>query len=155
MKLGRAERALAQLERGSPPHVERSAPTPLPSPPPQGGRGRCVAGAVLFWLRLAHIEPSRARLRCDCCHELCLGDFELAGPFFAVGAWSAMPSARRLPFDQVLDLHDAARLLVLALDDGERGVAAVGVFHLRPHAGVAEIELGRNAGVAKWLTIAW
>ena len=55
-----------------------------------------------------------------------------------------MPSASRLPSDQVLDLHDAARLLVAALDDGERRVAAVGIFHLRLHAGIAEIELGRE-----------
>src|ERR687883_2119376 len=51
-------------------------------------------------------------------------------------------------FDQVLDLHDALLALVRALDDDAGAAAAVGVFHLRLHAGPAEIELGPDAGAA-------
>ena len=51
--------------------------------------------------------------------------------------------------DQVLDLHLALGALVAALDDDDRAAAPVGIFHLRLHAGAAEIHLGADAGVAK------
>ena len=39
--------------------------------------------------------------------------------------------------------------LVGADDDGGGGVAAVGIFHLRVHAGGAEIHFGADAGAAQ------
>src|SRR4051812_47037482 len=58
---------------------------------------------------------------------------------------------RRLgAFDQILDLHLAARLLVRALDDDAGRVAAVGILELVTHVlRVAEIELGADAVVAQ------
>ena len=52
---------------------------------------------------------------------------------------------------QILDLHLALGLLVAALDDDARRAAAVGIFHLRLHAGLAEIKLGADAGLAEVL----
>ena len=52
---------------------------------------------------------------------------------------------------EVLDLHFAFSLLVAALDDDARRGALVGIFHLRLHAGLAEIKLGADAGVAQGL----
>ena len=46
-------------------------------------------------------------------------------------------------FDQILDLHFPPFALVRSLDDDARALAPVGVFHLRPHARRAEIDLGR------------
>src|SRR5690606_17630034 len=55
-------------------------------------------------------------------------------------------------FDQILDLHFAARLLVAALDDDARAVAPVRVFELVSKvAGIAEIKLGTDAGVTQAL----
>jgi len=42
VELRRAKRALAKLERGPGQALEMSPATPLPNPPPQGGRGRGV-----------------------------------------------------------------------------------------------------------------
>ena len=51
--------------------------------------------------------------------------------------------------DHVLDRDDALLALLAAFDDDGGRVAAVGVFHLRVHAGRAEIHLGADAGVAE------
>src|SRR5690348_2991100 len=53
--------------------------------------------------------------------------------------------------DQILDLHLAPRLLVRALHDRARRIAAVGIFHLLADRvlGIAEIELGTDARVAQ------
>ena len=64
-------------------------------------------------------------------------------PFLVRGDASGRPRA----LDQVLDLHLAAGALVGALDDHAGAAAPVGVFHLRLHAGRAEIELGPDAGL--------
>ena len=53
--------------------------------------------------------------------------------------------------DQILDLHLAFRLLVAALDDDARRAAPIGIFHLRLHAGLAEIKLGADVRCAKRL----
>src|SRR6266487_6693860 len=47
-------------------------------------------------------------------------------------------------FDQILDLQFALRALVAALDDHAGRAAPVGIFHLRLHAGGAEIDLGAD-----------
>src|SRR5262245_61764040 len=47
-------------------------------------------------------------------------------------------------FDEILDLHLAFLALVAALDDDARRVPAIGIFHLRLHAGRAEIDLGAD-----------
>ena len=60
-----------------------------------------------------------------------------------------MPAASDLPSGEVLDLDDAARALVAALDDDGGGVPSVGIFELGAHAGFAEIELGGDAGIAE------
>src|SRR5689334_18401128 len=49
---------------------------------------------------------------------------------------------------EILDLHLAPLLLVRALDDDARGVALVGIFHLRAELARAEIELCADAGAA-------
>ena len=54
-------------------------------------------------------------------------------------------------FDQILDRDFALGALVGALNDDARAVALVGVFHLRLHAGRAEIHFGADAGVAQRL----
>ena len=51
--------------------------------------------------------------------------------------------------DQILDRDFAARFFVGTLDDDARGVAPVGIFHLRCEFSEAEIKLGANAGVAQ------
>ena len=43
----------------------------------------------------------------------------------------------------------ALRALVFALDDDARGAAPVGVFHLRLHAGIADIHLRAHACLAQ------
>jgi len=53
--------------------------------------------------------------------------------------------------DQILDLHLALGLLVVALDDDARRAATIGLFHLRLHAGLAEIKLGADVRRAKRL----
>ena len=75
-------------------------------------------------------------------------DLPAAGPGARSDRACARCRVRRacLPAD---DLDDAALLFILALDDRQRRVAPVGVFHLCPHAGVAEIELGRHVGLSR------
>src|SRR5579872_4035561 len=52
--------------------------------------------------------------------------------------------------DEILDLNLALRLFVRPLDDHARRVAAIGIFELVAHVlGIAEIELGADAGIAQ------
>src|SRR4029077_14013184 len=46
---------------------------------------------------------------------------------------------------QVLQGHLAARAFVVTFDDDDRGVALVGIFELRIHAGFADIVFGAQA----------
>src|SRR5204862_32551 len=58
-ELGSTKEGLAQLERGSPRPLEKSAPTPLPGPPPQGGRGTSfTVGALRRRIAFALAERS-------------------------------------------------------------------------------------------------
>ena len=55
-----------------------------------------------------------------------------------------------LAFDQVLDLDDALRAFVAALDDGQRRAAAVGIFQLVAEILlVALVHFGADAGMAQ------
>ena len=49
--------------------------------------------------------------------------------------------------NHVLDRDLTACLLVAALNDDARGTALVGIFHLRLHAGGAEIHLRADGGI--------
>src|SRR5436305_9819655 len=76
---------------------------------------------------------------------------ELGGPLFPPFLIGRDGGGRLGAFDEVLHLHLAARLLVTALDDDARAAAAIGIFHLRAHPALAEVQLRADAGVAQRL----
>src|SRR5262249_35198529 len=59
------------------------------------------------------------------------------------------PRCSLRPFDEILDLHFAARLLVAALNHHAGRAAAIGIFELRPHLAASEAKLRANAGGAQ------
>src|SRR5581483_1823325 len=81
--------------------------------------------------------------------QLRLGHLELAGTLGPPGGVVGDRAGQALGLGKVLDLDDALRLLVAALDDDERRVAPVGIFHLGAHSGFAQIHLGGDAGMAE------
>jgi hypothetical protein len=86
----------------------------------------------------------------DGADHLGLGHRDLRGPRLAPFLATVDAFGHLGALDQVLDLNLAAGALVVALDHHARGAALVGVFHLRLHAGRAEIEFGADAGVAQF-----
>jgi len=79
--------------------------------------------------------------------QLVLACGELRRPALAPGG-VVLDLGRQLRAErEVLDLHLAAGALVAALDDDARRAAAVGIFHLRLHAGAAEIHFRPDAGL--------
>ncbi len=76
--------------------------------------------------------------------EIAFGNGDLCRPAFAPFGIVFDLFGKARAFDQILDGHLALRALVLALDDDTGRAALVGIFHLRTHAGFAEIHFGAN-----------
>src|SRR4051794_27193762 len=74
--------------------------------------------------------------------DLILVAGKLRGARFAPLLMRGDRGGRLGAFDQILDLHLAARFFIRALDDDARRVAPVGIFQLVAHVfGIAEIKL--------------
>src|SRR5262245_2181859 len=69
---------------------------------------------------------------------------ELRGPALAPFLMRGDRRGRLGAFDQILDLHLAFGAFIAPLDDDAGRIPAIGVFHLRLHAGRAEIDLGAD-----------
>src|ERR1700675_3311595 len=120
---------------------------------------RKISSRVVAWAsRASNFSADSAAMgsrfvtREDATHrldEVGFGDGELRLGLLLQIFVAVLDGSERGTEDQVLDGDLALGALIAALDDDARAAASVGIFHLRLHARLAEIELGADVRFAK------
>ena len=130
----------------------------------ESGRDALIARATeqahqAFRLRLQGLELdctfSRHDLRCRARSSCTAATISVSGTENCAGRPSRHSlrvldlAGKARAFEQILDRDLALRALVLALNDDAWAAAPVGIFHLRLHAGVADVHFGADARLAQ------